>query len=453
MLMACLQVRGQNVSQALQNSYTQFIGNNDLKHATVSLYVVNTATGKPVFSTQEEVGMAGASTLKIVTAATAFSLLGSNYQYKTTLGYTGTVQNGTLQGDVVLRGGGDPTLGSWRWAATKEDAVIEKFLSALKQAGIQTITGRVIADERAWKDEITPDGWSWQDMGNYYGAGARALNWRENQYDLLLSSGSTPGSRVSIAGTIPSFVWGLDLNVEATAGAKGSGDNAYIYHQLLEPRGFVRGTIPPGETRFSISGAMPNAAQQLAATLESKLKQVAPGEVPATIKQPEADATIVHTAYSPELSKICYWFLKKSINLYGESLLKGMAYETKNSGTTETGIEVLQDFWKKQGIHPHSLNIMDGSGLSAGNRITTKSLVEVLLYAQRQPWFDAYFDGFPVINGLKMKSGSIHGVIGYTGIVKNKKGEEFAFAFLVNNYTGSSSLTRRNMWRVLDALK
>ncbi|MEO6188680.1 MAG: D-alanyl-D-alanine carboxypeptidase, partial [Ginsengibacter sp.] len=300
-----------------------------------------------------------------------------------------------------------------------------------------------------------PDGWIWQDIGSYYGAGARGLNWRENQYDLLLNSGSSIGDTVQIAGTKPSFITGLNLKPMATTARKGSGDNAYIYLPLDEEHGYLRGTIPVNENGFSISGAMPHPARQLAATLEAALKNK-PIETIVEAKNVETNtrnANLFFTYSSPPLDSIVYWFLKKSINLYGESLLKTLGKELNQSGSADSGISVVKRFWKEKGIETSALNIFDGSGLSPANRATPSALVTVLEYAKKQSWFAAFYDGLPLINGIKMKSGSIGGVVSYTGFIRSKTGAEYTFAFIVNNYDGSSNEVRRNMWRLLDVLK
>ena len=202
------------------------------KHATISLYMINTTTGKAVTEANTEVGVAPASCQKVITASTALSLLGQDYKYKTTIGYTGTIVNGVLNGNLILKGSGDPTLGSWRYEETKEEKVIQDFKDAISREGIHAITGHVFADQNLWNSEATPDGWIWQDIGNYYGAGARPLNWRENQYDLYLKSGNNIGDPVEIVGTKPSFVYDLHLKSKVISAAKGSGDNNYIYLPL-----------------------------------------------------------------------------------------------------------------------------------------------------------------------------------------------------------------------------
>jgi D-alanyl-D-alanine carboxypeptidase/D-alanyl-D-alanine-endopeptidase (penicillin-binding protein 4) len=133
-------------------------------------------------------------------------------------------------------------------------------------------------------------------------------------------------------------------------------------------------------------------------------------------------------------------------------LLKTLGKKFGKQGSTTEGVKIVQDFWKNQGIDQYALDMIDGSGLSPQNRITADDLVRVLLFAKKQPWFDDYFKGFPVINGIKMKSGSIKGVISYTGFISGKGGN-YVFAFIVNNYNDSGSQMRRKMWSLLDLLK
>ncbi|HLG41440.1 MAG TPA: D-alanyl-D-alanine carboxypeptidase, partial [Chitinophagaceae bacterium] len=156
---------------------------------------------------------------------------------------------------------------------------------------------------------------------------------------------------------------------------------------------------------------------------------------------------------SPALDSIIYWFLKKSINLYGEALIKTFAYEKKGFGSTDSGVAMVKDFWKQKGIDQNELNISDGSGLSPQNRVTTHTQVEILKYAKTKDWFPYFYDALPEYNKMKMKSGSIKDVKGYCGYQKSSDGNEYIFSFLVNNYNGSSSGVVNKMYKVLDVMK
>ncbi|MBK5271496.1 MAG: D-alanyl-D-alanine carboxypeptidase, partial [Bacteroidia bacterium] len=165
------------------------------------------------------------------------------------------------------------------------------------------------------------------------------------------------------------------------------------------------------------------------------------------------DETPFNFLISPSLDSMVYWFLKKSINLYGEALLKTMAYEQNGFGSTDSGVDIIKKFWKQKGIDAGELNISDGSGLSPQNRVTTHAQVEILKYAKAKVWFPYFYDALPEYNGMKMKSGTIRDVKGFCGYQKNKDGREYIFSFLVNNYNGSTSLLVNKMFKVLDNLK
>lgn len=448
----------QTISEKLDVAINKLAADSQFNHATISLYIVESRTGKIIFDKNSQTGLAPASCLKIITSTTAFELLGKDYTYKTKLGYDGKIDSGILKGNIYVVGSGDPTLGSWRYKGTTENILLTNFIRSIKARGIQKIKGLVLGDDRIWGTQRIPDGWIWQDIGNYYGAGASGLNWRENQYDLILRSGKKIGDFVKITSTRPKFLPGIHLINELSSAEKGSGDNAYIYLAPDAETGFIRGTIPVNEDSFVITGSMPDAGKLLAASIYQSIapdKNYTDNNInylkgKAKWKQPDS---IFYTYTSPPLDSIIYWFLKRSVNLYGEALVKTIGYEKIKVGSTDAGIKVIRDFWSKEGIERSSLKIIDGSGLSPANRVTTKALVTVMQYAKDQNWFSSFYYDLPEINGIKMKDGYINGVRSYTGYMKNKQGVEYTFSFTINNFDGSASSVREKMWKVLDLLK
>lgn len=445
----------QNIKSTFNADFKKFAADSAFKHALISLFVVNSNSGEPLTEVNINIGVAPASCQKVITATTAYELLGHDYAYKTTLGYSGKIVAGILNGDIIIKGSGDPSLGSWRFKQTSEENIISAFKNAISQQGIHEITGDVIADESLWTGEIIPDGWIWEDIGSYFGAGACALNWRENQYDLFLKSGNNVGDAVEIVGTNPTYVSGLNLKSMATAAEKGSGDNTNIYIPLHDSVSYVRGTIPVNENHFTVSGSMLHPAKQLALSLEAELKNLPIEKVAAFYPNVQINTEPVNVFYtytSPVLDSLMFYFLKHSINLYGEALLKTLGYEISKSGSTNAGIEVIKNFWKKKGVDSSALNIIDGSGLSPANRITANTLVTVMQYARKQTWFPSFYNALPEISGIKMKSGSISGVVSYTGYIKGKDGNDYTFAFVVNNYAGNGNQVRKKMWKLLGEL-
>jgi D-alanyl-D-alanine carboxypeptidase/D-alanyl-D-alanine-endopeptidase (penicillin-binding protein 4) len=448
-------------AQLLSAAIKQLQEDEQFSHASISMYVVDTKTGAVIFQKDPQLAMVPASTQKVITSVSAFEMLGKDFTYKTTLSYHGTNEGTTMNGDLYFIGSGDPTLGSWRWKQTSEEVILEKIVQALKQKSINRIRGNFLPDISRWESQQTPRGWIWEDVGNYYGAGAGLLDWRENQYDLILKPGKAVGDSVYIVGTKPALK-GAKLISELKTGAAGSGDNAIIYLPENGIIGVVRGTVPLGKETFTIKGSFPHPAHQFMQTVHGHLQRnavaiegsVHSGE--STTRKPAsvlANRTELLTLFSPSFDSINYWFLKKSINLYGEAFVKTIAYEKKGFGATDSGLAIIRHFWSQRGIEKSALKIIDGSGLSPANRVTTHGLVTVMQYAKKQPWFPSFYHALPEMNGMKMKDGYINGVRSYTGYVKSKTGVEYTFAFIVNDFNGSAATVREKMWSILNILK
>jgi len=450
----------QGITARLDAAMKKMQADDQFKHAMISLYVVDSKTGKQVFDKNSQVGLATASSLKVVTSATAFELLKKDYRYKTALGYDGDITGNKLNGNLFVTASGDPTFGSWRWESTKMDTVMQKIIATLKEKNITEVTGDLIIDDSKWETQATPRGWTWDDIGNYYGAGARGLNWHENQYDLILKPGRNTGDPVEIVGTEPELQVSALIN-ELKTGKPGSGDNSVIYLPEDGVTGYVRGTVQTTGKTITVSGSMPNASVSFIKTMTDLLQKNTSfsGKVKTSVlyfinkEKITVAAGSLFSFYSPSLDSINYWFLQRSVNLYGEALVKTIAYERTNFGSTDTGINIIKDFWEKRGIERSALNMIDGSGLSPANRITTNALVTVMQYARQRDWFTSFMNALPLQNGIKMKSGSIGGVRSYTGYVKSKTGAEYTFAFIINNYHGNAGTVREKMWNLLDILK
>lgn len=452
-------VNAQTISEKIADAYKQFENDPQLKHAISSLYIIDAATGKIVFNKNSQIGLAPASSQKIITAATAFELLGKDYRYKTELGYQGEILRDSLAGDLLITGSFDPTFGSWRFSKTKADVILNNWKTSLKKSGIKRIQNIYYSEQSGYGYQSIPNGWIWQDIGNYYGAGCRPLNWKENQYDLFLQSEKKEGLRTGIQNYTdePS-----SFDIDVLSAPKGSGDNAFIYLPPNSDKGYISGTIPVNQDSFKISGSLSNPPLVfLRSFLDSFLLSNALRTIwyrmddiddynPKTLSAKKIN---LYTHYSPSLDSLVYWFLKKSINLYGEALIKTMAYEKRGFGATDTGIAIVKDFWKQKGIDRDELNIYDGSGLSPMNRITTQAQVEVLKYAKKQNWFRYFYEALPEYNGMKLKSGTIGDVKAFCGYHTSKDGKNYIISFIVNNYSGSSTTLVNKMYRILDILK
>lgn len=444
----------------LEQAYQNLVADEQAKYALTSLCVLDAKTGKVIFARNENVGLATASTLKTITSATAFSILGKDFRFQTTLSYSGKItSDGTLQGNLIIRGGGDPTLGSWRYAQSKENVILSQWVNAIKAAGIKKIEGNVIGDDSLFGTQTMPEGWIWQDMGNYYGAGTSSLTWRENQFDIHLKPGAAVGTEVSIKDIIPAMPY-LQIVNELKTGSSGSGDNAYGYLPPYSHLAYLRGTWGLGIGKVGISMALPDPALDAAYRLQDTLKRIniLSSKEATTARKLIMDGIALpsitqklSTITSPSLSEIVYWFNKKSVNLYGEQLLKTIAWKSSKTPSTRTGAAAEINFWATKGIDKNALNILDGSGLSPGTRVTTLAMASILFQVQKEEWFADYLNSFPENNGMKLKSGSINDVSAYAGYYTAADGNKYIAVININNYNGSG--ISRKLFKVLDALK
>ncbi|PSR52503.1 D-alanyl-D-alanine carboxypeptidase/D-alanyl-D-alanine-endopeptidase [Adhaeribacter arboris] len=320
--------QAQIVSEKLTVAFKSFANDAQLRNATTSLYVVDATSGKVIFDKNGKVGLVPASTQKVITSISAYELLGKNFQYQTQFAYSKNKDVASL----LIIPSGDPTLGSWRWPGTTEQAIFKKVSQAITKAGVSQIR-EVLVDHAGWEEEAIPDGWIWQDIGNYYGAGPSKLNWHENQFDIFLKSGKNKGDPVSIVSIKP-VLHGYTLQSEVKAAGPETGDKAFIYFPLNAPAGVIRGTIPVDQNKFKISGALPQPTPQFVRTLLDSLgkesgKDYSKVPVKSTRKVSATDYITLCTLVSPPLDSLIFWLNRKSINLYSEALVKTLAFRNK----------------------------------------------------------------------------------------------------------------------------
>lgn len=440
----------QNIAQKLDVATKNLLNSAPAYAANLSVYVAD-ENGNFIYEHNGNRGLSSASTQKIFTAATALETLGKNYQYTTTTSYSGDISGGNLTGNLFIYSNGDPTLGSWRYDSSKPEDFKQKFIDALKQKGISKISGDLIMDDSYFDFQTVPGGWPWNDLGNYYGAGVWSVNWRENQFDISMNGKEMRGLNVDL----PNVKWVNDLKTG------GSSDQSLIFTAPYSDVALINGTLP-GKA-ITVSGATPNPPLTLGTEIKKWLKESGisfNGEITSTSVQRIKGEKILYAPKnniifeykSPTLDKIVYWFMRKSVNLYGETFIKTLGKEKKNQGSFEAGISYLKEFWKEKGINPAMINFADGSGLSPQNYVSARAEVQALLWSRKQPWFNEFFDGFPTQgNGMKMKSGTMKDTKSFAGYHTSKDGKKYVFAIIINNYQ-SSNLSDA-LYKVLNVLK
>ncbi|NPA10235.1 MAG: D-alanyl-D-alanine carboxypeptidase/D-alanyl-D-alanine-endopeptidase [Chlorobi bacterium] len=438
----------QNITQKLDEATKNLMNSSGAISSNLSFYVSD-ENGNFIYEYQGNKGLSTASTQKIFTAGAALEILGKNYTYKTTSSYSGNISGGNLNGNLFISSTGDPTLGSWRYEAYKPEIFKQKLIDAIKKSGIKKISGDLVIDDSYFDHQTIPGGWPWNDLGNYYGAGVWGINWRENQFDININGNEFKSFSYPLEGVN----WLNDLKVG------GSSDQSLIFTAPHSDVALINGTLPA--KTVTVSGSVPNPPLQLGAEVKQWLKDSGidfSGKV-VTNSQLEIEGkkalqapknNIILTYESPTLDKIIYWFLRKSINFYGETLIKTLGKEKKGDPSFKSGVAYLKEFWKSKGINPNMINFADGSGLSPQNYVAAKAEVQALLYTRKQPWFESYYEGFPTHdNGMKMKSGTMSDTKSYAGYHTSKDGKKYVFSIIINNYEGSGSTELQKILNVL----
>ena len=369
-----------------------------LQSANIGISVVNLETGKSVVQHQAQKSLIPASTLKVLTTASALALLGPDFQFKTQLYLSGSISSdGILDGDVIIRGLGDPTLGSDQMKEADElDKVTETMRLELQKKGIRGIKGRVIVDASYFHSAVNASTWQWNDLGNYYASGAWGLNIHENFYYLKLRQNPTLGQQPTIASVRP-LIEDIKFRNELVSAGSRTGDNAYIYGAPYNDLRYIRGTIPLGNRYFTIKGSMPNPPLFLARYFTKKLKEIgmvvegsaSTDQVMLNSDHKESinyeSSELVYTHRSPSLLDIATRANYRSVNLYCESMLKVLGQEKKADGTIAAGLEVIKDYWKQKGLDFTGVFLEDGSGLSPRNGVPARFFTDLLRIVAKEP--------------------------------------------------------------------
>lgn len=442
-----------------------------LKHAAWSVFVYNISESKTMAEYNSQMSLLPASIQKTITTATALALLGSQFRFETALEYSGNIDSlsGTLHGNLYLKGGGDPTLGSARFGKQcNADSVLNRFVRALLNAGIRHIDGALVADESVF-DPLIPRSWAWEDVGNYYACAVSGLSINENMYRLYFDAGTAIGDPATFTGMeteIPDMKW---VNL-VTTGKSGSGDQVYILGGPYTADRILTGTVPLGKKHFDVDGAIPDPARYcgdlflrklIAAGINCKNGLLLSREENwkgAAGLQDTLKRQNLATHYSPDLSEIVYYTNLKSVNLYAEAMLKMTGLKQGGYGSTVKGTEAIEAYWVSRGIDWKGMELYDGSGLSRKNRITASALGRILAQFASHKEYSVFAASFPVAgksgnmssllkgtvaeNNLIAKTGTMDGVRSFAGYVKSLGGDDLCFVIIMNQFTCTPSEIR-----------
>jgi len=404
--------------------------------------IVSLTRGDTLYAQNPDAMMQPASTMKMYTSAVALDRFGADFTFRTPALRDGTINpDGSLSGNLYLRGVGDPSLSSRFWHDQEPMDVLAKQIAA---AGIKRVRGDIIGDATAFDDKLVPDGWKTSYLGASYAARVSALSLNENLVWVVVKP---EGSKASVTLDPATTSMNVDASVRVVAGTGGR------ISASRRPDGTitVRGTVGArsGPLKYSLvvdnpalfsTGALRASLQKVGVTVDGTTKL---GSVPAS-------ATEVAALSSPPLAQIIGEMDRESINLFAELLYRDAARSSNTQvGTAETALANLREFLsKKVGTLPTVVDVADGSGLSLNDRVTPRSMVQLLGYVHQADWGPTFHAALPVEGesgtlkrhgkgtpsrgNLHAKTGTTNTVAALGGYVTAKNGEVLAFSLIYN---------------------
>ncbi len=423
----------------------------------VGLVVRDAATEEVLYDREGSDRLLPASNAKLFTSTAALAGLGRGFRFHTdvlTNGERVGPGDSVLDGDLFLRGGGDPTALARDYRGLATD---------LADAGITTVHGNLFTDATYFDAAPLGTGWSWDDEPYYYSAVVSALTVAPNtDYDagnviVTAGPGARAGDPVEVSMTPRTDV--LEVVDRSTTGPAGSTDTLSIDRQHATNRVIISGNVPVdgGETINWVT--VPDPPAYAADVFRRALTAAGVSvEGPTRRATTPPDADRLATDRSMNLARLMTPFLKLSNNGHAETLVKTLGAELGGQGSWDAGLEQVLAYADDVGVDVSRIRLVDGSGLSRMDELTPDAIADLLLAAQDEPWFDTWYDALPIAGepdrmvggtlrsrmvgtaaagNLHAKTGSLTGVTALSGYVTDADGRLLVFSMLSNHYLTS----------------
>jgi D-alanyl-D-alanine carboxypeptidase/D-alanyl-D-alanine-endopeptidase (penicillin-binding protein 4) len=410
--------------------------------------VVSLTRGDTLYARNADATMQPASTMKLMTAAIALDRFGPDYQFSTDVLRDGSVgADGTLSGNLVLRGDGDPSFSN-RWMRGDANAPVAELARQVAAAGIKRVSGDIVGDASAFDAKTVPDGWQSRYLQSGYAARVSALSINENLVWVSAYPGQGKGpARVVLEPATTTMP--LQANVRTVPGS--SGGSVRVTRRAdgtVLASGWIGSRSVPRKYSFVIEDPATFTAGAFRAALQAQGIQVDGGLRLATAP---SGAVTVATVRSQPLARLVSVMNRESINHFAELIFRNAARgpRREREGNAQSGEALLQEYLtRKAGVAPGAVKAADGSGLSVLDQVTPRAMVQLLAHAHESPWGPAFHASLPVAGesellrnrmkftpaqgNLHAKTGTTNTVISLAGYVTARDGEVLAFAFIYN---------------------
>ncbi|MBN2328139.1 MAG: D-alanyl-D-alanine carboxypeptidase/D-alanyl-D-alanine-endopeptidase [Candidatus Omnitrophica bacterium] len=433
---------------------------NGHSYAVWSIQVEDKETGKSLYSMTPHRRLIPASNEKLIVCAAAMLRLGPNYTYNTEFYTTGKIQNSMLQGDLIVAGAGDPSLGG-RFYDGDATFLMRQWAEKFKQKGIQTIQGDVIGVDDVFDDD--PHGLNWHpsDLIEWYAAEVSALSFNDGCVDIQVLGAPVSGQPANISWNPPTRYVDVQSDVQTVRSAKN--ERGVIVQREPESTEIqLTGSIR-AKGAATVYVTIPNPTLYFA-TVFKEILQAEGIQVRGSARDGDdiqlPDQKTWEKAFdhpSMPLIQLLDVCMKNSQNLYAEHFLKTLGFAEYGIGSWQTGAMAIKDVFFKHGCAIDALYLADGSGLSRENRISADALVQILRIMDQSSYAGTFFDAMPKagVNGtLKhrmrgtdaygrvfAKTGTLNGIRALSGKIEAKSGKTYLFSILGNATRQASLIT------------
>ncbi|MGC8739828.1 MAG: D-alanyl-D-alanine carboxypeptidase/D-alanyl-D-alanine endopeptidase [Candidatus Sumerlaeaceae bacterium] len=438
------------------------------RNAQWGVQVLDLDTSEVLYQRQAEKAFLPASNLKLYTTAAALKLLGANYRYETKIYANGAVKNGTLKGDLVVVGSGDPSISGRYNPDLPTTAILQRWAKAVRDAGIRRIEGAVIGDDDCFDDQPRAGTWQLDYYQEWYAAESSGLAMNENCWDVTIVPAQRIGAKARLHVDLPTRYVTFKNEVVTTAPTGKPEDDLDIQIQrpLDANEVCLKGEIPSDHAPYKLWGSVHNGTRWTVTLFKEELERQGVRVKGGAIDVDElpdkqgrlsrGPRRLLYTHVSPPLWQLVAIVNKPSQNFYADQFLKTLGWVKYGNGSFEGGQKAVKEFLTAAGIDTTSLRMVDGSGLSRQNLVEPRMTVALLAFMAWQPEWQVYHDSLPIagVDGTLRKrlkgtpaEGRVYAKTGYIGRVRCLSGytttrdkHRLAFSMMVNNYTVETKL-------------
>lgn len=431
-----------------------------LQIAHVGIFIQDPSTRRIIYHRNQYRLFIPASNQKLITTAAALSRLGPDYRYKTELYTDGKIENGILQGNLYIKGSGDPTL-SGRFHNGNRTKDLENWADSLSEVGIATIQGDIIADPNIFDSQHIGPGWAYDDLSYWYAAEISGLSFNDNCIDINISPGDSIGAPALLDYRPKTGYITLENNIITVPKDSITHYDYYrypgtnrirLYGKISQNKSEIKDYVTIHKPALFTATVFSDVLAGADITLNGVVRETSYQDtIPEYRKMTEL---VVYN--SPPLSEIISVINKRSQNFYADQLFKTLGFDVTGHGSFAAGQRAVRGFLAGIGVQTGQMSVADGSGLSRRNLISPSQIGAVLRYMYYSKYSDYYVDSLPVggINGtlnhrfrgsvaigrVNAKTGSMSFVRSLSGYVRTKDNRALIFSILVNNYTTNRSV-------------